>query len=371
MFFHYFAGCIYLINHKAIIYYFLQFQKMKITRWLVLAYLITHDLSIYANAFLGFQGEGNTLPVLSFSHWATISNDYIPNGYESISGFEIASTNAHFIYQNDSLPKTIDDTVLIPFEYKQSSLNYRSTFRLIDSVIKILHSDDSITFSIDGYAYFEEANEEICYWLSMNRALAVKNYVLGQGIDSLRMLAFRGNGKQRSIQRKLNKQEVQYHYTAEITLNYPVPPPAMAIQDIDGDGISDIEDSCRSEYGESVRNGCPDKNAIIVPFELQQSSLVSSTYHVLDSVIVLLRNDPRLTIAIQGFAYKTEGIKTVCNLLSKERAEIARRYLISRQVIASRIASLKNLNNLRQINAGRNPWEISRNARSEIILIRQ
>ncbi len=344
---------------------------MNIIRWLVLVYLLAHDLSTNATGFLGLNEKKNKLPGLSFRYQITGSRDFISTGYNSKTASEVVCSEAPFFYQNDSLPKTIDDTVLIPFEYKQSSLNYRSTFRLIDSVVKILKSDDSITFSIDGYAYFEEANEDICYWLSMNRALSVKNYVLGQGIDSLRMLALRGNGKQRSIERKLNKQAVQYHYTAEITLNYPIPPPPISMQDMDGDGIPDIEDSCRSEYGESFRNGCPDKNAIIVPFELQQSSLFSSTYHVLDSVIVLLRNDPTLTIAIQGFAYKTEGIKTICGLLAKERADIARRYLLSRQVNASRISPLQNRNILRQITAGRNPWEMARNARAEIILVHQ
>ncbi len=344
---------------------------MNITRWLVLVYLLVPDFSSYANTFLRLTEVQHTSPDCSFRHQITVSSDYIFTRNESKIASEVACSKPLFVHQNDSLPKTIDDTVLIPFEYKQSSLNYRSTFLLIDSVVNILLSDDSITFSIDGYAYFEEANEDICYWLSMNRALAVKNYVLGQGIDSVRMLALRGNGKERSIQRKLNKQAVQYHYTAEISLNYPILPPAIHIQDMDGDGIADVEDSCRSEFGDRVRNGCPDRNAIIVPFELQQSSLFSSTYHVLDSVIVLLRNDPTLTIAIQGFAYKTEGIKTVCNLLAKERADISRRYLLSRQVSASRIDSVKNANPLRQVTAGRNPWEISRNARAEIILLHQ
>jgi outer membrane protein OmpA-like peptidoglycan-associated protein len=357
-------------NHKAIVNNSIQFQKMNIIRWLVLGYLVTFDLSGYANNYSALKEVENRILDSSFVHQNAVYKR-IFEGCKTISVSEFVCPKDQFFYQNDSLPTTIDKTVLIPFEYKQSSLNYRSTFQLIDSVIKILHSDDSITFSIDGYAYFEEASEEICYWLSMNRALAVKNYVLGQGIDSLRMLAFKGNGNQRSIQRKLNKQEVQYHYTAEITLNYPIPPPPLSIQDIDGDGIPDMEDSCRSEYGERASNGCPDKNSIIVPFELQQSSLYSSTYHVLDSVIVLMQNDPTLTIAIQGFAYKTEGIKTVCNVLAKERADISRRYLLSRQVSASRIDSIKNANPLKQVTAGRNPWEISRNARAEIILLYQ
>ena len=270
----------------------------------------------------------------------------------------------------DSLPKTIDDTVVVPFEYRQSTLNYRSTFNLVDSVIKILLSDELITFSVEGYAYMEEAGDSICYWLSFNRALAVKNYVIGRGIDSTRMVEFRGNGNLRSIQRRINKEPVRFNYTAEIVLNYPIPAPEVKIADMDEDGIPDAEDSCRDEYGSKARNGCPDRNAIVVPFELQQSYLFSSTYKVLDSVVMLLRNDPDLTIAIQGHSYKKEGVKSVCSRLSKERADIAKRYLLTRQVQASRIRSVESFSSLHPLNAGRNPWEISRNARAEIILLR-
>jgi outer membrane protein OmpA-like peptidoglycan-associated protein len=299
---------------------------------------------------------------------------YSPAFATDVNGLKkSAPTSGHIPYQIpgliDSLPKTIDDTILVPFEYKQSSLNYRSTFKLIDSAIKILLTNDSITFSIDGYSYVEEASENICYWLSFNRALAVKNYVLGQGVDSSRLIAFIGRGNQRSIHRKVKRLPVKYNYTAEIILNYPIPPPAITIPDMDGDGIPDDQDSCRNEFGYPDRNGCPDNSAIIVPFELEQSSLFSSTYKVLDSIVMIMRNNPMLSIAIQGHAYKKEGVKSVCYRLAKERADITRSYLLSRQIDPSRIESVKNLSYSRPLTAGRNPWEISRNARSEIRLV--
>ena len=269
----------------------------------------------------------------------------------------------------DSLPKTIDDTIVVPFEYKQSSLNYRSTFKLIDSAIKILLANDSITFSIDGYSYVEEATENICYWLSFNRALAVKEYMVGQGVDSTRLIAFIGRGNLRSIHRKVKRLPVKYNYTAEIILNYPIPPPAFKIPDMDEDGIPDEQDSCRSEFGYADRNGCPDRNAIIVPFELQLSSLFSLTYKVLDSIVVILQNDPSLLIAIEGHADKKEGVKSVCNRLAKERADIAKNYLLSRQIDPLRIETVKSASYLHPLNAGRNSWEISRNARAEIRLV--
>lgn len=271
---------------------------------------------------------------------------------------------------NDSLPKTNDVTVVIPFEYKQSSLNYTSTFNLMDSVAAILQMDDSIKVTINGYSYFDEGSEEICHYLSLNRALSVKYYVVGRGVDSLRLIETNALGRQRSIQRKKLKEPVEYNCTVEITIHYPIPIPPDPLNDMDEDGITDKEDSCKSEYGYKAFNGCPDKDAIIVPFELQQSSLFSTTYKVLDSVVMILRKDPTLTITIQGHAYKKEGVKRVCDQLAKERADIAKRYLLTRQVDISRIDAVKGLGTSRPITAGRNPWEIARNARVEIFLVR-
>lgn len=269
----------------------------------------------------------------------------------------------------DSLPKTNDSTVIIPFEYKQSSLNFDYTFKLMDSVAAILLTDTLITLSIDGYSYFDEGNDNICYWLSQNRALSVKYYVMGRGVDSLRIKSLKGRSKFRSIERKKTKEPIEFNCTVEITINYPIPEPPVVIGDIDEDGIPDDLDSCRNEYGDMANNGCPDKNAVIVPFEQQQSSLYSTTYKVLDSVITLLHGDASLTISIEGHAYKKEGVKSLCDRLAKERADIVKRYLLTRNIDPSRIESVKSFSNDRPITAGRNPWEIARNCRAAILLL--
>jgi outer membrane protein OmpA-like peptidoglycan-associated protein len=272
-------------------------------------------------------------------------------------------------YLADSLPKTRDVTVIIPFEFQQSSLNYAYTFKLMDSVAEILVKNDSITLSINGYSHVEEADDNICYYLSLNRALAVKYYVLGRGVDSTRLLDLKGLSSQRSIERIKNKEPVEFNCTAEIILNYPLPKPPVAFQDTDEDGIADELDSCRNEYGDLAHHGCPDRDAIIVPFEPQQSALYSSTYETLDSVIRLLDHDPMMTINIEGHAYIKEGVETVCDQLARERADIVRRYLLTRNIDASRINSVKSYGVLRPITAGRNPWELARNCRAEIFLV--
>lgn len=270
----------------------------------------------------------------------------------------------------DSLPKFRTDTVVIPFEYKQSALYQAFTFKAIDSVIAILLKNDSVTLSIHGYAHVDEGSDSICYYLSLNRALVIRDYVLGRGVDSVRILGLKGWGNIRSINRKTNAAILRYNCRAEITLNYPLPPPPLTMRDKDEDGIADEDDQCPNEYGEKIYSGCPDKNAIIVPFQPQQYSLFSATYAVLDSLKNILLNDPSISISIAGYAHKTEGINTVCNKLANERADIVKRYLLSRGIAPEKIESAKGFGKLKVLNAGRNPQEIVKNSRAEILLIR-
>jgi hypothetical protein len=78
---------------------------------------------------------------------------------EAFPGNGFSSLNILPARATDSLPKYNDSTVIIPFEYQQSSLNYSYTFRRMDSVANILLQDDSIKLSIDGYSYFSEGEQ--------------------------------------------------------------------------------------------------------------------------------------------------------------------------------------------------------------------
>jgi outer membrane protein OmpA-like peptidoglycan-associated protein len=290
----------------------------------------------------------------NFNSWSAFKNPfYVPADFRS----------------NDTLPKTNKDTAVIPFEYKQSALYQPFTFAVIDSVINILLANDSVTLTINGYAHRDEGTDSICYYLSLNRALVIRDYVLGRGVDSARIFSLKGWGNYRSKNRKTNNEILKYNCRAEIMLNYPIPPPPPLFLDKDEDGIADSEDKCPEEYGEVINGGCPNKDAIIVPFDVQQSSLSTVTYKVLDSVINILLNEPAVSIVINGHAYKKEGNKTVCDQLAGERADIVKNYLLTRHITASRINSVKNLGSLHPITAGRNPAEIARNSRAEIFMV--
>jgi outer membrane protein OmpA-like peptidoglycan-associated protein len=204
--------------------------------------------------------------------------------------------------------------------------------------------------------------------LSLNRALFVRDYILGRGIKEGRIALVAGMGKVRSANSNVDKDGHALNCRAELILNFPLPPPPVVIADADEDGIADADDSCPDSYGYKENNGCADTNAIVIPFATEQSWLAPSTFTVLDSVITLLKRNPTFTMVIQGHAYKTEGINSVCEKLAIERANNVKQYLLSRYIGENRIVAIKNFGSSRPYNAGRNAKEIALNARAQIFL---
>jgi outer membrane protein OmpA-like peptidoglycan-associated protein len=258
--------------------------------------------------------------------------------------------------------------VLIPFDYKQSALYLPHTYEVIDSVATMLLKKNDVTLSIDGYAHPDEGNDTICKYLALNRALFVRDYVLGRGIDSSRIILVRGLSKTKSVNSDIDKDGHTRNCKAELRLNFPIPPEILRKADRDEDGVVDIEDNCPDDYGYKENNGCKDSNTIVIPFENQQSSLSPFTYRALDSVVTVLKENAAYTVAIEGHAYKSEGIAAVCQRLSMERASIVKNYLLSRNISNKRIVTIKSAGINRPYNAGKNPREIAANYRAEILL---
>ena len=258
--------------------------------------------------------------------------------------------------------------ILIPFEYKQSALFHAYTFEVIDSVVDILLKHKDITLTIEGYAHRNEGSDTICKYLSLNRAMFVRDYILGRGVDSLRIESVRAMSKANPTIRTTNKQGIALNCRVELKMNYPPTPEEIKRADRDEDGVADIYDSGPDEFGYSENKGCPDREAIIIPFEIRQSYLASFTFMVLDSVVKILRENPAYTLGIEGHAFQTEGINSVCNDLAKQRAEVVKNYLMSRYIAASRIVSVQSFGNRRPLNVGKNSHDIYRNIRTQLFL---
>jgi outer membrane protein OmpA-like peptidoglycan-associated protein len=258
--------------------------------------------------------------------------------------------------------------ILIPFEYKQSALYHAFTFEVIDSVVNILLKNDSVTLSIKGYSHPDEGSDTICKYLALNRALFVRDYILGRGVKQPRIVLVQGMSKSRSEKSNVNRDGHALNCRVELVLNFPPPPPPVVIADADEDGVPDTDDSCPNVFGYLANHGCPDSNAIIIPFDLEQSYLAPSTFKALDSVITLLRENFTYTISIEGHAFKNEGSSNVCQRLAMDRANVVKNYFISRNVGTNRIVSVVNHNIFHPLNKGRNPAEILRNARAQLFI---
>ena len=258
--------------------------------------------------------------------------------------------------------------VIIPFDYKQSALYQPYTYEVIDSVVRMLLKKNDVTLSIDGYAHPDEGSDTICKYLALNRALFVRDYVLGRGIDSSRIFLVRGLSKTKSLNSDIDNNGRSRNLKAEMRLNFPIPPEVLRKADRDEDGTPDIIDGCPDVYGYKENNGCRDSGIIVIPFENQQSSLSPFTYKALDSVVMVLKENTTYTVAIEGHAYKTEGINAVCLRLSMDRASIVKNYLLSRNISKKRIVTVKSAGINRPYNAGKNPREIAANCRAEILL---
>ncbi|MBS1511101.1 MAG: OmpA family protein [Bacteroidetes bacterium] len=257
--------------------------------------------------------------------------------------------------------------ILIPFDYKQSALYHTYTFDVIDSVVNVLKRDDSITLTIRGYAHIDEGNDTILKYLSLDRALFVKKYILGRGIKEDRIILVEGKGAAKSKNSNVNKDGHALNCRAELQLNFPAPPPVVVVADKDGDGVPDDADACIDEFGYKENKGCPDKDAVMILFQFQDIKLQSTTYNTLDSVINVLKQNPAYHLIIQGNAHSSEGIKSVCDKLAQDRADIVKNYLLSRYVGSNRIAAVENYGSSRPVNLGRTPTEVALDTRVQLL----
>jgi outer membrane protein OmpA-like peptidoglycan-associated protein len=288
--------------------------------------------------------------------------------FAGVPGNELMKLNNNGVnfFQPQTLPGK--DTIVIRFEYKQSALVQKYTLETLDSIIAILLTDTSITLSIDGFAYKDEGSDTVCYYLSLNRALFIQTYVLGRGVALTRISNIKAWGKTRQRYVNKDKNGLWVNCRAELRLIYPPPPRKKEFTDKDEDGIADDEDKCPDVFGLSDFEGCPDSGAIAVPFALADWTLMPVTYKVMDSVVHLLKDNPELTITIDGHAILAEGSYALCVKLAAERAAIVKSYLLSRQVNTARILEVNSYGISRPVNAAKNPQQILKNARAEIRL---
>jgi outer membrane protein OmpA-like peptidoglycan-associated protein len=270
--------------------------------------------------------------------------------------------------QKIARPVSTDSSViLIPFEFKQSALFHAFTFEVIDSVVNLLLKNDKITLSIKGFAHEDEGGDSVCKWLSEDRAGFVKKYILGRGVEEARIAFTTGVGTEKSANSIIDKNNHALFFRVELILTYPPPPPSI-ISDRDEDGILNEEDGCPDVFGYAENKGCPDTNAVIIPFGSKEDWLSHFTYTALDSIVTLLQKNSAYTISVEGHAFKTEGTAYYCARLAANRAEVVKKYLLSRNISIDKIKGITSFGSKRPLNAAKNQQEETANSRVQIFV---
>jgi outer membrane protein OmpA-like peptidoglycan-associated protein len=147
------------------------------------------------------------------------------------------------------------------------------------------------------------------------------------------------------------------------------------VPDRDNDGINDDEDKCPETAGAKERNGCPEiKKEIIekvnyaarrIQFAFGKADLVPASFTVLDNVVTILKDNPSLTLAIEGHTSR-DGSLAVNMKLSQSRADNVKAYIVSKGIDAARLTA-KGFGPAKPINSEKTEAEKAQNRRVELI----
>ena len=119
--------------------------------------------------------------------------------------------------------------------------------------------------------------------------------------------------------------------------------------DSDGDSVLDKDDNCPNEPGSAATNGCPDKPsaevqktlasyAKTINFEYGKSSYKAEAEKTLKAIVAIIVEYPKAKFVVEGH---TDGIGSegFNQTLSEERAESILTFLTSNGVAASRLTA--------------------------------
>ncbi|MBL7725571.1 MAG: OmpA family protein [Chitinophagaceae bacterium] len=150
------------------------------------------------------------------------------------------------------------------------------------------------------------------------------------------------------------------------------------VPDTDNDGINDEEDKCPMVKGTKENSGCPAeevKKEIIeqvnyaakrIQFQSAKAVLQPASFGVLDEVVQILKENPKLRLFIEGHT-SADGSLAFNMKLSENRAETVKKYLLSKGIEESRLTT-KGYGPTQPVNNGKTTAEKSQNRRVELKL---
>jgi len=118
--------------------------------------------------------------------------------------------------------------------------------------------------------------------------------------------------------------------------------------DKDADGIADKDDKCPDMAGLPANNGCPDLPSEVskqitniankIFFESGSTDLMRSSKSQLETLVDIMKTYPETDLSIEGYTDNT-GESAQNMLLSQDRCESVKKYLISKGIDSSRLTA--------------------------------
>jgi OOP family OmpA-OmpF porin len=121
--------------------------------------------------------------------------------------------------------------------------------------------------------------------------------------------------------------------------------------DADNDNIADMDDRCPNEVGTAANHGCPevDNSPVVIHklnayektinFDMGTAAFQTESKEVLESIVAVLKDFPDSKFIIQGHT-DNSGSSETNSVLSQERANAVKKFLVENGIAADRLTSI-------------------------------
>lgn len=215
------------------------------------------------------------------------------------------------------------DTISFYYKINESSIQQKDYYKL-DSIIEILRNSNSIKIAIYGFTD-ESGTERYNLNLSKMRANTIKTYVISKGISPKIISICEGRGKIKTSS-DFGNSIVNYSFRRRVELVLIDSGNNRKPMSLDSLSIK-IK---RAEIGDCLRL----ENINFYP---SSSSILEESKHILNELLVALRELPTLKIEIQGHVCCVSKFDEFGNKISTERAKAVYDYLINNQIDSTRL----------------------------------